>query len=268
MIQRQESGQYHLADLGSVNGTFLNECRITRPTVLKAGDAIQIANCRIHFLAAADGPALTGPSSPVGTLVDRSEFRVSVLVVDIRDYTGLSEGMPPEALSNIVSEWFRQASEVIQQKRGNIDKFIGDAVLAFWLQNPGDAPENHILQALEAAQEVVCLARSYSHEVRAHYPESHFDVGCGLSTGRAAVGNIGLDARRDYTVTGDCVNLAFRIESLCTELGHPILLSEEMYDAAERCFAFEDLGLHACKGKADPVRVFALALSSESSDTH
>jgi adenylate cyclase len=268
MIHRQESGRYHLADLGSANGTFLNGQRISQPAKLKAGDVIQIANCRIRFLAVAEGSKSSGQFSSVGTLDDRRERTVSILVVDIRGYTRLSEVIPADELSDILSRWFNKASEIIQQRRGSIDKFIGDAVMAFWLQDPDHAADDHVLGPLEAAHEVVRLARSYGREICASYPELHFDVGCGVSTGRATVGNIGLDARRDFTVTGDCVNVAFRIESLCGDLKRSILLTEGIRDAAGDGFVFEDLGHHTCKGKADPVRVFALASSSENSDTH
>jgi len=260
VIRLQSDQVYYLIDFGSANGTWLNERRVTIPSALKSGDKIQVANCVIEFTdLSAAGAAASQPSpDEMRTQLEFTTETISILVVDIRNYTGLSEAIPAEDLSRIVGGWFKDVGQIIEQHGGSIDKFIGDAVMAIWLKAKTEGNMNHVTGPLRSAKEMVRLARTYHEKLVAQFPDFGFAIGCGINTGKAIMGNVGVDSRRDVTVVGDCVNVAFRIESLCRELKHPIILSDEVKNAAGEEFDFEDLGSQRVKGKSHDLRVFAL----------
>jgi len=263
LIRLQDDGLYYVVDLGSVNGTLLNGQRVTRPVALKPGDRVQVANCQIRFLgvgtASWGGDGVTATRTTIDK--DVHPCTVSVLVADIRRYTLLSERIPPEALQKLIQDWFRDVSDIIHRHDGTVDKFIGDAVMAFWLEQSADDPCAYLLNPLKVAQEILHLAPSYDRRIASSYAGLRFAVGCGVSAGRAIMGNVGGDPRQDFTVMGDCVNIAFRVESLCVPLGRAILVTEEVRNAACEHFPFDDLGFQTCKGKSESIQVFALRLS-------
>jgi len=260
VIRLQSDKVYYLVDLGSGNGTFLNGRRVTIPSALKSGDEIKVANCSLQFtdLTTESSILQRPPSDEMRTQIEFTTETVSILVVDIRNYTALSEAIPVQDLSKTVGNWFKDVSQIIEQHGGSLDKFIGDAVMALWLQAKTEGNLNHVLGPLKSAQEMVRLAKSYHQNLSAQYPKFGFAVGCGISTGKAILGNVGVDSRRDVTAVGDCVNVAFRLESLCKELQRPIVLSEEVRNAAGDVFEYEDMGLQRVKGKSQDLRVFAL----------
>jgi adenylate cyclase len=255
-------GRYFLLDMGSANGTFLNGRLVTSPVELKHGDAVTIADCALKFSSSEGAAAAAGkdPDMDTGSMetsVDVSTEAISILVVDIRNFTGLTEALPPKELPSFVGSWFRDATASIESHGGVIDKFIGDAVMAYWLRG-ADADAARLAKGpLRSALELVETAALYHGQLVARHPELGFAVGCGIHMGEAVFGNIGKSTRRDFSALGDCVNVAFRIESLCKPLGRPILVSEEIKAAAGGACAFEDLGPQKLKGKANDVRVFA-----------
>ncbi|UPT73322.1 MAG: FHA domain-containing protein [Elusimicrobiota bacterium] len=252
-------GNYFLLDLGSANGTFLNGRIVTAPVQLADGDSIVIADATLKF-DAPDMRPITAPAdhdTTMETAVNVSTEAVSILVVDVRDFTKLSESMPPKELPGFIGAWFRDASAVIESHGGVIDKFIGDAVMAYWLGGGAAGGPNLALGPLESAVELVETARLYHGQLHARHPDLTFAVGCGIHMGEAMFGNIGSSARRDFTAIGDCVNIAFRLESLCKELQRPIVVSDEIRAAAAAAYAFEDMGMRTLKGKAADVRVFS-----------
>ena len=105
---------------------------------------------------------------------------------------------------------------------------------------------------------LVEAARLYNGQLVARHPELSFAVGCGIHMGEAMFGNIGGSARRDFTAIGDCVNIAFRLESQCKTLERSIVVSSEIKFAAGDDYAFEDMGLLKLKGKANEVRAFSV----------
>lgn len=261
VIRLQGDKLYYLVDLGSSNGTLLNGRRVTIPLALKSGDEIQIANYRLSFTHETPSE-VSEPNHEMRTQVEFTSETVSILVVDIRNYTTLSEAIPTEDLSRLVGKWFQNAGLIIERNGGSIDKFIGDAVMAFWLKARTEGDKNYILGPLRTAVELVQLANTFHRQLSSQYPDFSFQVGCGINSGRAVLGNLGVDARRDFTATGDCVNVAFRLESLCKELKKTIIVSEDVRNAAGDHFSFEDLGLHKVKGKSQDLRVFSVGLPS------
>lgn len=256
-------GNYFLLDLGSANGTFLNGKLVTAPVQLADGDAIVIADATLKFEAPDQRPitslAPADYDSTMETAVNVSTEAISILVVDVRNFTGLSEAMPPKELPSFIGSWFRDATAVIESHGGLIDKFIGDAVMAYWLGAGESVDPKLALGPVDSALELHENARLYHGQLSARHPELSFAIGCGIHMGEAMFGNIGSSARRDFTAIGDCVNIAFRLESLCKELKRGIVVSEEIRAACGDRYRFEDMGPRTLKGKAADMRVFAAA---------
>lgn len=254
-IRRQGGKHYYVVDLGSSNGTFLNGRRITVPVQLKNGDEIRIGENRMRF-ALTEEPvtaATDASEGETGTQIRYKSETIAILVVDIRNYTGLSEAIPTEELSRTVGKWFKELQVVIESHGGSVDKFIGDAAMAIWQK--GSAPNDtaYVIGPIEAALELVRLSTDYDAQIKSNYPHLRFSIGCGVHIGRAVLGHVG-----GFTAVGDCVNVAFRIESLCRELQRPIIISEAVKAAAGGAFAYTDLGSHQVKGKSESVHVFGL----------
>ncbi|MDD5305039.1 MAG: adenylate/guanylate cyclase domain-containing protein, partial [Elusimicrobia bacterium] len=202
-------------------------------------------------------PPASDCDSTLATAVNVKTEAVSILVVDSRNFTRLSETLPPKELPSFIGAWFRDASAVIESHGGVIDKFIGDAVMAYWLPEAG-SPARLARGPLDSAIELVETARLYHGQLVARHPELSFAVGCGVHMGEAMFGNIGSSARRDFTAIGDCVNIAFRLESQCKELDRAIVVSEAIKETAGDAYAFADLGPLKLKGKSNDVRAFSV----------
>ena len=237
---------------------------MTSPKQLKDGDEISIGAVKLRFVApqGLEQSKELSQSSVAGASRTRLSMRnetILVLVSDIRNYTGMSEALPAQELSSLVSDWFRDASKIIEDNGGTIDKFIGDAVMAYWiLANPQSRTEAN--SALRASKEMIKLSEHYSEKVEEKFPGHTFRVGIGLNVGDGILGNVGAGVTPSITVVGDSVNIAFRIEALTKEKGHSIIASRAVADCAESEFQFKELGKIRIKGRKDPVSVWALLL--------
>jgi adenylate cyclase len=177
---------------------------------------------------------------------------VTLLFSDIRGFTSLSETRPPEEVVDILNRYFTRQVEVIFRHGGSLDKFIGDAIMAFWgapLDDP-DHARHAVACALDMADELLAF-RTELGEAGAG-----FDVGIGAHSGPAVVGLIGSDKRREYTSIGDTVNLASRIEGLTKDAGRRILVSRETMERCAGAFDFVSCGTYPVKGRAQPVELF------------
>lgn len=255
-------GNYFLLDLGSANGTFLNGRLVTAPVQLSDGDVIAIADCTLKFVAPDQRP-ITAPvnddyDSTMETAVNVSTEAISILVADIRNFSQLSEKLPPKELPSFIGSWFRDASAVIESHGGVIDKFIGDAVMAYWLGGGESINEKIARGPIDSALELVETARLYHGQLTARHPELSFSIGCGIHMGEAMFGNIGSSSRRDFTAIGDCVNIAFRLESQCKALERAIVVSSEIKVTAGDDYAYENMGLLKLKGKENEVLAFSV----------
>jgi adenylate cyclase len=185
---------------------------------------------------------------------------MSVMFMDIRGFTPISERLSPEELVSFLNVLFSPLTEAIQRQQGIVDKYIGDSIMAFW-NAPVDVPD-HAARACAAALEmrsmVEHLNRSDAFGFQASgAPDLVVEVGIGINTGEACVGNMGSETRFNYSVVGDTVNIAARIEGDCKRAGVSILLSEETVRAAPQ-FAVLEAGAVRLKGKSNPVKLFAL----------
>jgi adenylate cyclase len=177
---------------------------------------------------------------------------MTVLFSDVRGFTSISEGLEPRALSQLMNEFLTPITRVIHQHRGTIDKYMGDAVMAFWGAPLAD-PE-HARHGVEAALEMVATLNSLQPEFkRRGWPELR--IGVGLNTGSMNVGNMGSQFRMAYTVLGDAVNLGSRLEGLTKQYGVDIIVSESTR-AAVPDHAFLELDRVRVKGKEKPVAIY------------
>ncbi len=256
-ISHQGNGRYRLSDAGSANGTWLNGRRLTAPRDLADGDEIVIGSTQLLFSCASAAEGSQETISP-GTRMDLRREQVVILVSDIRNYTGMSESLPGPEFSRLIADWFRDCTEIIEKARGTIDKFIGDAVMAYWVADNADGSSPEVDSALEAAKGLVENAGRFSAKLSVDFPGHVFRVGVGLNLGEAMMGNVGTGDIQSFTVVGDSVNLAFRIESLTKEMGAPVVVSRSLSERASARHLFRDLGEAEVKGKKEQVQVMAL----------
>ena len=180
---------------------------------------------------------------------------LTVLFSDIAGFTSISEELDPEELVRLLNEYFNAMTELIFTYKGTVDKFIGDAIMAIW-GAPVDL-DNHALQAclaaLEMQSQLDVLRRKWQSEGKAQ-----IKIRCGVNTGLMVVGNIGGEARFDYTVIGDSVNLASRLEGACKHYGARIAISEFTYAHVQEHVLVRELDLVRVKGKTKPITIFEL----------
>jgi len=181
---------------------------------------------------------------------------LTVLFSDIRGFTTLSEAMAPEDLVKLMNEYFTVMTEKVFQQRGSLDKYIGDAIMALF--GAPVAEPRHAACACRAAIEMVRALQPLRESWRARGIPS-IDIGVGINTGPMVVGNMGSASRFNYTVVGDAVNLASRIEHLNKEYGTSILLSEYTYEPVKDEFrAAREVDMVRVRGRAQPVRLYEL----------
>lgn len=182
--------------------------------------------------------------------------RLSIFFSDIQGFTSISENIPPEELTEFLNDFLSEMSNIILKYGGTIDKYEGDAIVAFW--NAPTNVENHEICALEAALECQNLLEN----MRATYTYrlgSPVYMRIGLNTGEAVVGNLGSRERFDYTMIGDSVNLAARLEGLNKEFGTYTMCSKSLKEAAEKInpsLLWRELGRVAVVGKKTAVTVY------------
>jgi len=182
----------------------------------------------------------------------RGESRtISVLFSDIRNFTTMSEQSTPEAVLELLNDYFSRQVRVIFDNRGTIDKFIGDAIMAFWGAPVDD--ERQAVHAVHAALDMVDALLAFRDGQAG--PGAELDIGIGIHTGPAVVGFIGSENRIDYTAIGDTVNLASRIEGQ-TKGRARVLVSQETRDRCGEAFDFIDHGSYKVKGRTQEVRLF------------
>jgi adenylate cyclase len=177
---------------------------------------------------------------------------MTVLFTDVRGFTTISEGLDPKALSLLMNEFLTPLTEVIYRHRGTIDKYIGDCIMAFWGAPLADPM--HARNGIVAAIEMQRTLKNLQPHFKAHnWPEIH--IGVGLNTGRMSVGNMGSRIRLAYTVMGDAVNLASRLESITKEYGTDIIVGENTKEAVSD-IVFRELDRVRVKGKDLAVTIF------------
>jgi adenylate cyclase len=177
---------------------------------------------------------------------------MSVLFSDIRGFTDFSENLSPTELADVLNAYLNTMTHIVQKNRGTIDKYIGDAIMAFW-NAPVDLPD-HATRAVQTALDMQDALPKLNEDFAARgWP--HVKIGVGVNTGRMSVGNMGSEFRMSYTVMGDAVNLGSRLEGITKQYGVGILVTEPTVQA-DPVHAFMKVDNVRVKGKRVPVAIY------------
>lgn len=179
---------------------------------------------------------------------------ITCLFSDVRNFTSISEGLSATELAKILNIYMGKMTDIVFDTKGTLDKYIGDAIVAFWGAPIED--KNHAQNALDAAvlmlEEIPSINSLFKEN---NYPEFH--IGIGLNSGECNVGNMGSDHIFSYTALGDNMNLGARLESLCKHYGAQILISEYTYNEIDKNkYKIRLIDNVVVKGKEQPVRVY------------
>jgi adenylate cyclase len=265
MIQPTEAGEFHLIDLGSRNGTFVNNRRVTVPVVLKPGDRLTVGEHEFVFYQTTEpgpAPADYRASAGASTRVAMNLQLISVLVVDIRDYTGLARRLDEATLAQTIGTFIRKSGTALVEQGAWAQKYIGDAVMSVWLHQSSTPALKELLAVLEGLAKLIEAADGLQAEFGLVAP---IRVGGGINTGVASIGNVGSAAVADHTALGDVVNKAFRLESATKELHRDLAVGQATYDfLAETPGVAELFEQHmvTLKGYREPSPAYSLPFSS------
>ena len=189
---------------------------------------------------------------PESVSMEGESREMTILFSDVRGFTTISEGMDPKQLSLLMNEFLTPLSRIVYKRRGTIDKYMGDCIMAFWgapLPDGGHA-RNAILAAIEMQAALCALQENFRER---GWPPIR--IGVGINTGRVSVGNMGSEVRVAYTVMGDEVNLASRLEGITKQYGVGIIVGENTRNAVAD-FMYRELDHVRVKGKDKPVAIF------------
>ncbi len=204
-------------------------------------------NLRRYMPEEAAEAAAKGESSlPLGG----AKERVTVVFADVVAFTGFAESASPERAVAFLNELFTMLSEIVFRHEGMVDKFIGDCIMAVF--RPSASSPDDVARALAAAEDMHAFVESNLPRWREAYSFT-VELGIGVSTGEVLLGNLGSKSRMEYTVIGDAVNVAARLEALARP--RQTLTTRDVADACPD-LAFTSLGEHALRGRAKPVEVF------------
>ena len=199
---------------------------------------------------------------PESVSMEGESREMTILFSDVRGFTNIAEGMEPKELSLLMNEFLTPLSRVVYKHRGTIDKYMGDCIMAFWgapLPDK-DHARNAILSGIEMQQVLKALQPRFRES---GWPD--IQVGVGINTGRVSVGNMGSEVRVAYTVMGDEVNLASRLEGITKQYGVDIIVGENTRHIANE-FLYRELDHVRVKGKDNPEAIYEpVALISEAS---
>jgi adenylate cyclase len=238
ILQIGATGEFNVIDLGSRNGTFVNERRTVVPITLQDGDVINFGNSCVEFHCPQRLPSLDLPPTagdPESTAFLRKRRSISVVVVDIRGFTMLARQMDDDALARMIGNWFRQVGDIIRDAGSWVYKYIGDAVMAIWFH--GEAGTNQAVEMTEVELrqifQAVSALNQMTHQMNLSGQYSlpfPLRIGVGINTGLAMIGNTGSGDRPDYTAVGDTVNAAFRLESATKEIAVDLVIGATTYE--------------------------------------
>jgi adenylate cyclase len=181
---------------------------------------------------------------------------MTFLFSDIRGFTPISEGFKdnPEGLVELVNRFLTNQTDIILKHGGTVDKYMGDCIMAFW-NAPLDDPK-HAQHAMEAALEMRAELVKLNKELESENIE--INTGIGINTGPCIVGNMGSEQRFDYSVIGDAVNLASRLEGQCKDFETDLIISSHTIEGEEYSFNFQRLGKVQVKGKEESVTIYTI----------
>jgi adenylate cyclase len=206
--------------------------------------------------------------SPEKLVLGGEAREMTIMFSDVRGFTTISEVYKddPQGLTALMNSFLTPLTNAIIDRKGTIDKYMGDAIMAFW--NAPLSDPSHELNACEAALDMLERVDRLNREREeaSKVNGSLFlpiNIGVGINTGRCVVGNMGSDLRFDYSVLGDSVNLASRLEGQCKSYGLPIIIGSRTANVAKDKFAILELDFIAVKGKKEPEMVYSIVGRSD-----
>ncbi len=203
-----------------------------------------------HYISPSIVNSLLKKPSSLNLSLETKE--VTILFCDIRDFTTISETTPPAELGRVINRYFSLMTSIILRNHGMVDKFIGDAIMAVW-GSPVDDPD-HAKHAVQAALEMAAINKECSNELSLN--GLPLRIGIGINSGKVSAGNVGSSKRFDYTVLGDNVNLASRIEKLTKHYPANILISESTKDKSGNKFTYNFIDKVSITGRNSSVKIF------------
>lgn len=231
IVHVQGDNEYWLVDLGSSNGTYLNNHRITNPTRLRDQDRIDIGQFLLTFCQASTGDEhLTNEKNLRSTAKNIEETPAWLMVADIRGSTSLNQRQPPDQVATRITDWFGECKKFIEEQGGDLDKYLGDGFLAYWIDV--NQPEFNVGSALEALREFQDISE-LPFRVAIHHGIVH--SGYLPTMGRARL-------------FGTEVNFAFRMEQLAKQLDKSRLMSQSALQRLEPFLPVMPLGYHELPG--------------------
>jgi adenylate cyclase len=192
---------------------------------------------------------VSGESEDEGAMLSPKEKEVTILFVDIVNFTPLSERLSPKEVSQLLNQFFREMNDIIFAYRGTLDKYMGDAIMAIF-----GAPIEREDDADRAIHAALDMRRALLEMNKTMEPDRIFDIRIGINSGRVVAGNLGSPKRMDYTVIGDVVNTASRLEKIAQP--NQILIGEATYNAVKSSFHIQKVGKKTVKGKTRAVTVY------------
>ena len=237
-----------------VAGTLMNYIRTE-------GERAQVRGAFAQYLS----PALLDQLArdPSRLTLGGETRNMTFLFCDVRGFTTISEQFKsnPQGLTRLMNRFLTPLTDVIMARQGTIDKYIGDCIMAFWNAplDDTDHPKHACASALAMLEEIRKLNADLEAEARAeNRPFFAINIGTGINSGDVVVGNMGSTQRFDYSVLGDAVNLASRLEGQSKTYGVDVIVGEATRSAVDDSFATIELDLIAVKGKKEAVRIYAL----------
>jgi adenylate cyclase len=201
--------------------------------------------------------------SPEKLVLGGEDRDATILFSDVRGFTSISElyKADPQGLTTLMNRLLTPLSRAIFDHNGMIDKYMGDAVMAFW-NAPLDDPDHEVnacTSALEMIDRLEALNRERKEEAeQAGQRFIPFRIGIGINTGRCVVGNLGSDVRFNYSVLGDAVNVASRLEGQTKYYGVPVIIGSKTAEKAKEKFAILEVDLITVKGKTEPEAIYTV----------
>jgi len=251
MIRKVE-GSYYFYELGSFNGTYVNDRRVTTGHKLENGDQLTVVDS--HFVVRlSEEDASTSDDMLGATMGAIQRLDAIIFVSDVQGFTTLSERLPPEELAQAIGSWYRYVDELLVAYGATADKFVGDAVLAYWRTSTLDNRVNALKAA--GAMQSTCDRIYQDHREAFDSTGLQFRSGVAVHVGSVACGGM---SSTEHTLLGDAVNATFRVEGLTRQLGNVLVTDSFVEQWPEPDLFFDSVGSHQVKGRAQEVGVFSV----------
>jgi adenylate cyclase len=226
IVQRQADG-YYLIDMGSRNGCFVNGSRVSIPVVLNDGDILLFGEHELLFQQTTKSPAESPAEDGDATRVVFAFSLITILIVDVREFTRLTQQIDKAVLCETIGSWFREGGQIMQKHGSWSQKYIGDAVMSIWVHRTPEDAQKDVVKVFEALIEFETVSADFQKRFGLPFP---FRVGAGINTGHASIGNAGSGDVNDFTAVGDAVNAAFRMETCTKEIGLDVAVGARTFD--------------------------------------